>query len=304
MDKKVNVILSTYNGSRYVGQLLDSILEQDYSNIKICIRDDGSTDGTQEILREYAEKHSNIFLINENNNLGVPNCFYRILKECNDADYYAFADQDDIWDSGKISRAVNQLEELDNSDPNMYCATFNYVDNRGMVIRQFELPSKVDIYNTLYYTPALGFTLVFNETLRRMAVDEVDIVNRDFYGELHDRRLIRIAAIWGNVICDNFVCAQHIRHDEAVTSADSTNSKLFINWIRKEFLGNELELQKAGIQSFYDDYYEIIKNDDKRFFSLILRNNGRLQKTFYKKRFRQRMSGEIILRIMFALGRL
>ena len=303
MDKKVNVILSTYNGSRYVGQLLDSILEQDYSNIKICIRDDGSTDGTQQILREYAEKHSNIFLINENNNLGVPNCFYKILKECNDADYYAFADQDDIWDSGKISRAVNQLEELDNSNPNMYCATFNYVDDRGMVIRQFELPSKVDIYNSLYYTPALGFTLVFNETLRKMAVDDVDIVNRDFYGELHDRRLIRIAAIWGNVICDNYVCAKHIRHDEAVTAADSTNLKLLFNWVKNEILGDELCNQKQGIKIFYDDYNKYLKDDEEKISKIIL-GKSRIKKIAFKHRFRQRLSGEIALRVLFFIGRI
>lgn len=304
MCKKVNVILSTYNGERYLRKLLDSIVAQDYPNIQICIRDDGSTDNTKNIIQEYVEAYDNIQFIDETGNLGVPKSFYSLLKKCNDADYYAFADQDDIWENKKISRAVEKLEKFNSILPNMYCASFDYVDNNGDSLRQFSMPVKVDIYNSLYYTPALGFTLVFNEALRKMAVDDIELIDRDFYGELHDRRLIRIAAIWGNVICDNYVCAKHIRHEEAVTSADSTNWNLVKNWIKNEILGEDIIKQKKGIQLFYEDYKSILDEKEKNIMDLFVQNGNRIKKIFFSHRLRSRASGELALRLLFFIGKI
>ena len=59
-NKKVAVIMSTYNGERFIKEQLDSILNQTYKNIEIVVRDDGSKDGTIEIVKEYMQKYPNI----------------------------------------------------------------------------------------------------------------------------------------------------------------------------------------------------------------------------------------------------
>ena len=96
--------MSTYNGE---------ILNQDYPEISLLIRDDGSTDGTVDILKEYAQKYRDIdYYVGEN--LGVQNSFFDLMKRADKrAYYYAFADQDDVWLPGKIKRAIELLERED-----------------------------------------------------------------------------------------------------------------------------------------------------------------------------------------------
>ena len=90
-EKKVAVIMSTYNGEKFIREQLDSILNQSYKNIDLIVRDDGSKDKTVEIIKEYQEKHKNIKLY-EGQNLGFVKSFFELLKLA-DADYYAYADR-------------------------------------------------------------------------------------------------------------------------------------------------------------------------------------------------------------------
>lgn len=112
----VQVLLSTYNGETYLAEQLDSILAQKEVNVKLLIRDDGSIDETTEILRTYASVHENIrYFCGEN--CGVVASYFRLF-ECADpeVDFYAFADQDDVWDADKLSIACQKLEEMRQSD--------------------------------------------------------------------------------------------------------------------------------------------------------------------------------------------
>ena len=88
--KKVAVVMSTYNGEQFIREQFDSILNQTYKNIEIVVRDDGSKDGTVDIVKEYQSKHNNIKLI-EGENLGFVNSFFELL-DLADAEYYAYAD--------------------------------------------------------------------------------------------------------------------------------------------------------------------------------------------------------------------
>ena len=78
-EKKVAVIMSTYNGEKFIREQLDSILNQSYKNIELIVRDDGSKDKTVEIVKEYQEKHKNIKLF-EGQNLGFVKSFFELLK--------------------------------------------------------------------------------------------------------------------------------------------------------------------------------------------------------------------------------
>ena len=74
MTMSVQILMSTYNGEKYIRTQLNSILEQDYRDMGILIRDDGSTDATREIIKEYAEKYSNITWY-AGKNIGVQKAF-------------------------------------------------------------------------------------------------------------------------------------------------------------------------------------------------------------------------------------
>ena len=66
MDKLVQILMSTYNGEIYLREQIDSILKQKGVKVKLLIRDDGSNDGTVQILREYEKKYKNILKIKNN----------------------------------------------------------------------------------------------------------------------------------------------------------------------------------------------------------------------------------------------
>lgn len=93
-NKKVAVIMSTYNGERFIKEQLDSILNQTYKNLEIVVRDDGSKDGTVQIVKEYMKTYPNIVL-HEGENLGFIKSFFELLNLV-EADYYSYADQDDV----------------------------------------------------------------------------------------------------------------------------------------------------------------------------------------------------------------
>lgn len=99
--KSVQVVMSTYNGEKYLKEQIDSILSQEGVDVRLYIRDDGSSDRTTDILASYQE-HKNV-KIEKGNNLGFAKSFLTALDECDEADYYAFSDQDDVWEKDKLS---------------------------------------------------------------------------------------------------------------------------------------------------------------------------------------------------------
>lgn len=113
-NSKIDILLATYNGEEYLEAQLDSILNQTYSDFRLLISDDCSSDNTQKILKEYEKKDNRIQLFFQEKNLGVMKNFEFLLKNVKN-DYYMFSDQDDIWKQEKIEKSLKKLLET-NSD--------------------------------------------------------------------------------------------------------------------------------------------------------------------------------------------
>ena len=111
-EKKVVILMATYNGQKYLKCQLDSIIQQTYRNWQLIIRDDCSKDNTVKIIQEYEKKDDRIKVIdNEGKNLGAIGNFFELIKKAPDASYYAFSDQDDYWHEDKIEKAVERTDE-------------------------------------------------------------------------------------------------------------------------------------------------------------------------------------------------
>lgn len=108
--ERVDILLATYNGEKYLVEQLDSILLQTYSNFRLLISDDSSSDKTREILEEYRKKDSRIQLFFQEKNLGVIGNFEYLLKKV-ESKYFMLSDQDDIWKKDKIEKSVEKLEK-------------------------------------------------------------------------------------------------------------------------------------------------------------------------------------------------
>ena len=108
-SRKVAVLMSTYNGEKFLREQIESLFAQVGVDLTVYVRDDGSSDGTLEILRRY---ESEKFIVTVGNNLGPANSFMELLYSVPDTyDYYAFSDQDDIWAPDKLSAGIQMLEE-------------------------------------------------------------------------------------------------------------------------------------------------------------------------------------------------
>lgn len=111
---KIDVLLATYNGEKYINYQIESLLTQSYSQFSILIRDDGSTDKTVEIIRDYEQTHKGkIKRIQDTlGNLGSSRCFMELLKRT-EANYIMFCDQDDVWLPNKIELTLEKMEGLE-----------------------------------------------------------------------------------------------------------------------------------------------------------------------------------------------
>lgn len=109
------ILMSTYNGERYLRQQIDSILGQTDREWRLLVRDDGSTDGTQAILSDYAQAHPERICVMESkqHNLGAKRSFEELLAHAEKSDYYMFADQDDVWLPEKIAVTKRKMQELE-----------------------------------------------------------------------------------------------------------------------------------------------------------------------------------------------
>ena len=109
MEEKIDILLPTYNGEKYVEEQIDSILNQTYKNINLIISDDCSKDNTRNILKKYEKKDKRITLYLQEKNMGVVKNIEFLLKQVK-SNYFMLADQDDVWLEEKISKSMETLK--------------------------------------------------------------------------------------------------------------------------------------------------------------------------------------------------
>ena len=137
---KCVVLMASYNGIPFISEQIDSILSQAEVDVRLFVRDDGSSDGTRDLLQRYADEGSLTLLTGEN--LGPALGFLTLLRNAPEADYYAFSDQDDIWDSDKLITAIKQLKKQENLA--LYHCNSRLVDSAGNEMAPSALPSRPD----------------------------------------------------------------------------------------------------------------------------------------------------------------
>ena len=179
---KVQILMSTYNGEEYIREQLDSILTQSYPDVDILIRDDGSSDDTFVILKEYEELHQNIRAY-QGKNLGVNRSFFELLRESNtEAAYIGFCDQDDYWLPEKIEKAVRRLERMEG--PALYCGAKTLVnENLEPFKAQQNSHIKPGFGNAVIESICSGCTALMNRELAdiiRTRLPE-DVIHHDWW---------------------------------------------------------------------------------------------------------------------------
>lgn len=212
--EKVAVLLSTYNGVEYLEALIESILNQDYSNFQLFIRDDGSTDNTKIILSNYARLYPNkVFIVNsKDGQIGVKNSFDVLLRFV-DSDIYFFSDQDDIWMNNKIRLHIESLHSKKNyHNDNIPLLSFSdmslIINNK--VISEFYLRKKTLVNQKRLETGFLGNVsgclMMFNKAARNTYLK----YNTNI--KLHDYHMYFLCYIFGNIFYLPIIGIHHRIH--------------------------------------------------------------------------------------------
>src|SRR3990167_3440503 len=135
-SQKIAILMGTYNGQEFLKVQLNSFLDQTYKNWVLHASDDGSKDNTVRILEDFKEK---IGADRVSICIGPKKGFSRnflsmVCDESISADYYAFSDQDDVWESNKLERAVDILKKIPSNTPALYCGRACYINNDYQVL--------------------------------------------------------------------------------------------------------------------------------------------------------------------------
>lgn len=160
----ISIALATYNGEKFVEKQINSLLNQDYSRFEIVISDDCSTDGTWEILRNYASKDGRIRLLPRDFNRGYVENFIRVFMACK-GEFIAPSDQDDIWLSNKISRLFENIGDASL----IYCDSFFIDENDDLIGRNLSATCRmiagIDPNEFLCGNSVSGHAMLFRKNL-------------------------------------------------------------------------------------------------------------------------------------------
>lgn len=221
--KKITILMSTYNGEKYLDKQLDSIFSQnigtDYASLSLVVRDDGSSDRTIDILENWTSR-LNINIIN-GENIGVRESFFWLLMNAPDSDFYAFCDQDDIWKRDKVTNALRHIKE----DKTLYFSNAAYIDEDDNLIGKNLLKTDfiMNLKRILMCNPANGCTMFWDYKLHRL----LRLIDHNTF-TMHDEFVCTIAQLFGNVIYDPIPRILYRIHQANVTQVNNFFKKLKI----------------------------------------------------------------------------
>lgn len=218
----VAILLCTYNGQDYLDEQLDSFTEQTHPNWQVYASDDGSTDKTLQILRERQQKWStNQLILLTGPAKGFAANFLSLT--CNlsiKADYFAYSDQDDIWETDKLERALHWLQSVPSNTPALYCSRTRLVDAENSEIGLSPLFTKKPSFaNALIQSVAGGNTMVFNNAARALLVEagkNLSIATHDWWA------YILITSCGGLVHYDSYPSLRYRQHQNNLIGVNSS----------------------------------------------------------------------------------
>ncbi len=297
----VLILLAVYQGEKFLKQQLDSIANQTINNIHILASDDGSSDGSVEIL-EVAKKswEKGIFKIVKGPQKGVEENFRSlILNEDIEADYYAFSDQDDIWDSDKLEKAIKWSSSQDANLAQTYGGRTRAVDEVGKYIGLSPLFAKpASFQNALVQNIAGGNTMVLN----KKAHDLIRETARRTGFVSHDWWVYQIITGSGGLFYYHSEPTISYRQHEANLVGSNNSIRARMIRVRRGFKGQMRIWSKQNIASLEacSDLLTPEAKSSLKYFKLA-HNSDSLFKRFLALRksgvYRQTINGKISLHV-------
>lgn len=277
--KRVAVLMSTYNGDKYIKEQIDSILSQkcDYK-IDLIVRDDGSTDTTMIVLKEYELNKQ--LIVYSDKNLGAGYSFLKMLIDNPGYDFYLFSDQDDFWKSNKIQDGIDKIKDVQNYG--LYCSNAKMCDSTLNPIGR-NVHKSMKFFNSkrvfLGLACAQGCTMVLNAKLAKIIYSKKlpeDIV-------LHDSYITSLCFLLGGYFyadkADTIKYRMHSNNIGGLNTASQNNALQMIK-IRIKYIFSKPK-NSIVIQNKYiiEQYGNSLSHDEIALMTYIIR----AKKSFLKR---------------------
>jgi len=219
----IDILLSTYNGEKYLPAQLESLLAQTLTDWRVIARDDGSTDRSVDILNQYAEKYTEKFqIIMDGGRLGAMQSFALLMQHSN-ADYTAFCDQDDVWLPQKLSVLYDlmctQERQWGAATPILVHSDLELVDGElrsiGPSFWAFQgiEPRRNRLSNLLVENTVTGCSMLINKALKSAGAE----IPGQAY--MHDYWLALVAASLGKICFTPQALVKYRQHNSNTLGA-------------------------------------------------------------------------------------
>ena len=237
----ISIAMCTYNGERFIKEQLESILAQSYKNIELIITDDGSTDGSIEIIEEYQKQDSRITLYKNSKRLGFIKNFEKAIGLCR-GEYIALADQDDIWKSKKLEIFLEQIDNnlLIYSDAELIDRDSKPLGRTLITSSKKNLVRGRNSQAFLFDNCVSGNTLMF----KRELVATILPIPLEFVS-FHDTWIAFITSLQGTISYTHEPMTYYRRYDEQITN----NKKVKYSSIIDRFRAKEQKMKDKANMS-------------------------------------------------------
>ncbi|MGB4661626.1 MAG: glycosyltransferase family 2 protein [Mobilitalea sp.] len=246
----VSVIMATYNGEKYVGEQIDSILASSYQDFELYIYDDGSKDNTMTILLKYEREFPGKIHVKQNeSNQGVAINFLHAIT-LTTTEYIMLCDQDDVWKPKKIELTLKKMKNIElQRNRNYPLAVFTdavvvdkdlKVINKSFFYSAHLNPMKIDLAHLLMENKLIGCTVMVNAALRKILQSN----HLPKHARFHDWWIALIASSIGKVGYVNEGTLLYRQHGGNVVGDTG-----FLAYLKNRI--TSLKMQKSALRSLY-----------------------------------------------------
>jgi len=292
-DIRIDILMSTYNGEKFLANQLLSLQQQTYKNWRLYIRDDGSTDGTCHIIERFCLDDERIEKVyDEKGNLGVAKSFFHLLRY-SDAEYVIFCDQDDIWMEKKLELLLKTAEEqLDRGSPSfVYCDAYAYDSEKGCIISDSvsHFHAKTLREFLFFNSGYQGCSILFNRKL----AEEARGYNKEFF--MHDDIVSLLGHTFGTVYYLSLPLMLYRQHERNVTGAVQLSK-----WSGLRLRGGAAVISREHFEekrAFFEKYGQLMTEEQRQLFEAYLKFPGisLLERLLLLVRYRFSLGGNYLL---------
>ncbi len=239
----IDILLATYNGEKYISTQIDSILMQSLDDFHLYIRDDGSTDNTVEIIREYQKKNSGkiTFIADGETLKSAKNNFFELLKYSN-GEYIFFCDQDDFWHKDKLQISIDAITKY--TTPALIHTDMRVVDEKlGEIFPSFfemqMLNKETSLNKLMVQNNVTGCTMCINKALKGLIISDDNAL-------MHDWWIAMVCAAIGSI---EFIDAQTVdyrQHGGNEVGAKEVRSSQYI----KQKASNSKDVHTSIVKTY------------------------------------------------------